>query len=216
MNDVTEASTNAAQAVVDQHIAGSHGQRIALRFGDKRYSFHDLAAITNRVGNMLRRLSVKPGRHVVVAVPESPAYLATILGAMKVGAVPVVLTGAIDRATLTRARAATDPVLVVIHQDKLPALDLAAISANEVVVVGQETGAHASFLELVREEPSSLSGARMAAEAAALALFDGSSIQTVKHGDLIGIFALKTAAVGSSRPLELLLNLANGEEVALG
>jgi len=216
MNDVTEAFTNAAQAVVDQHITGSQGQRTALRFGDKRYTFHDLAAIANRVGNMLKRLSVKPGRHVAVAVPESPAYVATILGAMKIGAVPAVLTGAIDRAALTSARAATDPALVVIHQDKLPTLELGATSPNEVVVVGQDAGAYASFLELVREEPSSLSSARMEADAAALALFDGSSVQTVKHGELIEIFARKAAVVGSSRPLELLLSLANGDEVVLG
>jgi acyl-coenzyme A synthetase/AMP-(fatty) acid ligase len=215
MNDVSEAFTNAAQAVIDRHIADSQGQQTALRFGDKRYSFHDLAAIANRVGNMLKRLSVTPGRHVAVAVPESPAYVATILGAMKIGAVPVAFTAAIDRAALTGARTATNPAIVVIHQDYMSALELGGTSPNEVVVVGQNPGTYASFLDRVREEPSSLIGARMKTDAAALALFDGSAVQTVKHGELFTIFARKTA-VGSSRPLELLQRLASGNEVALG
>src|SRR6185503_465900 len=48
-----EALANVTQAAVDRHITGADGQRTALRFGDKQYSFHDLAALTNRAGNML-------------------------------------------------------------------------------------------------------------------------------------------------------------------
>src|SRR5262245_50425711 len=100
MSAIGEALANAAQAAVDRHITGSQGQETALRFADKRYTFHDLAALTNRVGNMLKRLSAAPGRHVIVAVPESPAFVSTVLGAIKIGAVPVVMTCAVDAGAL--------------------------------------------------------------------------------------------------------------------
>jgi acyl-coenzyme A synthetase/AMP-(fatty) acid ligase len=214
MSEVGAAIANVAQAAVDRHITVAQGQRTALRFVEKRYSFHDLAAIVNRVGNMLKRLAVAPGRHVVVALPESPAYVATMLGAMKIGAVPVILSGTIDKGALSRARAAVDPALVVIHQDKVAALD--GTKPDAVVVVGQDVGAYMSFVELVREEPSSLSGARVEADAPALALFDGASLRVLKQGELVAALSQPpTSASGSERILDLLRALANGDEVLL-
>ena len=66
-----EGTSNAATSIVDRHISDNAGDRLALRYGDKRYSYHDLAALMNRAGNMLRRLGVGPGDEILVAVAPS-------------------------------------------------------------------------------------------------------------------------------------------------
>jgi acyl-coenzyme A synthetase/AMP-(fatty) acid ligase len=215
MSDVGKELANAAQAAVDRHITGSQGLQTALRYGDKRYTFHDLAALTNRVGNMLKRLSATAGRFVIVAVPESPAYVSTILGAIKIGAVPVILTAAIDAGTLAKARAAAEAALLIIHQNNVVLLGSDAKS-DEVVVVGNDVGAYKSFVDLVREEPSSLQAVRMPGDAAALAWFDGTSMKSIPHRELVATLARKDASSTAPRILAQLHALAGGSEITLG
>ena len=62
-----ETTSNAAMLIVDRHIAENAGDRLALRYGDKRYSYHDLAALMNRAGNMLRRFGIGSGDEILVA-----------------------------------------------------------------------------------------------------------------------------------------------------
>ena len=48
---VAEAvATNAASSIVDQHVTGNEGDRLAFRYRDKRYSYYDLAALTESCG----------------------------------------------------------------------------------------------------------------------------------------------------------------------
>ena len=53
------------------------GDKLAMRYGEKRYSYHDLAALMNRAGNMLRRFGVGPGDEILVAVSPSPSLVAS-------------------------------------------------------------------------------------------------------------------------------------------
>ncbi len=215
MSAVGEALANAAQAAVDRHITGSQGQETALRFADKRYTFHDLAALTNRVGNMLKRLAAGPGRNVIVVLPESPAYVGTVLGALKIGAVPVVMTGATNAGALAKLRGTVKPAVLVIHQNNLAVLG-AGNDPEEAVVVGNDTGGYKSFVELVREEPSSLQAAKMAPDTAALAWFDGATMKTIPHRELIDAMEGKGGASGAPKVLVQLKTLAGGGEIALG
>jgi acyl-coenzyme A synthetase/AMP-(fatty) acid ligase len=212
MAPIGEALVNVTQAAVDRHITGADGQRTALRFGDKQYSFHDLAALTNRAGNMLKQLGVAVGRSVVIAVPPSPAYAASLLGAMKIGALPVLFAGAIDRAALAKVLADVKPALLVIHQDHLRALEPRSIADDAVVVVGQEPGRHKSFLALVREAPSSLSGAPAAP---ALCIHDGASPRTLSTAELTAALQQQSGAPAGGKAVDLLRTLSAGGTVVL-
>ena len=41
-----EAANNAASLIIDQHISENTGDHPAIRFREKRYSYHDLALRT--------------------------------------------------------------------------------------------------------------------------------------------------------------------------
>src|SRR5258708_2990718 len=95
-----EATSNAATLIVDRHISDNAGDKLALRYGEKRYSYHDLAALMNRAGNMLGRFGVGAGDEILVAVSPSPSLLASVLGAMKIGAAAIVLPKSADQSVV--------------------------------------------------------------------------------------------------------------------
>jgi benzoate-CoA ligase len=80
---------NAATAFIDRHLSEGHGDRVALRFGQQSLTYAQVAASVNRVGNMLRRLGVRPEERVLLVVLDSPAFVYSFWGAIKIGAVPV-------------------------------------------------------------------------------------------------------------------------------
>src|SRR5262245_57533491 len=139
MGRVETGPANAAALLVDQHIAANRGDQTALRYGDRRYSFNDLAALTNRGGNLLRRSEVRPGGCVVLLLSPSPAFFAALLGAIKIGAVPLISEGHWGAADLGRCLTASSPALAVVEQARVPELEAAPGAAGvKTVVVGAD------------------------------------------------------------------------------
>ncbi|HEV2236375.1 MAG TPA: benzoate-CoA ligase family protein [Ktedonobacterales bacterium] len=82
---------NAAVAFVDGPLARGWGARSAIRTSQGDTTYAQLAELTNRAGNALRALGVEMEQRVGVLLYDSPALAATFYGAIKIGAVPVVL-----------------------------------------------------------------------------------------------------------------------------
>ena len=82
-------SFNAASVFVDRHVAAGHGDRVALRWQDQVVTYAQLAAEVNRAGNALRRLGVRPEERVLLVLWDSPEFVYSFWGALKIGAVPV-------------------------------------------------------------------------------------------------------------------------------
>lgn len=216
MVEIHDVLPNAVTILMDRHIAATRGDRRALSYGDKHYTFHDVAALMNRAGNMLRELAVARGQRVLIAVPPSPALVASLLGAMKIGAVPMVCR--CGAAELRPCLEAVQPAVTIIHETLLPTLgDVDDRSERgTVVVVGRDAAGHASFLDLVRQAPSSLRTEAVGGAAPAVGICVGAEIRTVTHAEL------ETAVAGASGDglgdwdlLPMLRALANGERTAL-
>lgn len=80
---------NAATAFIDRHLNEGRGERIALRWADQEITYAQLAANVNRAGNALRTLGVRPEERVLLVVLDSPEFVYSFWGAIKIGAVPV-------------------------------------------------------------------------------------------------------------------------------
>jgi benzoate-CoA ligase len=74
---------------IDRHVATGHGDRAALRWHDQVVTYAQLAADINRAGNALRRLGVRPEERVLLVMWDSPEFVSSFWGALKIGAVPV-------------------------------------------------------------------------------------------------------------------------------
>ncbi len=82
---------NAATAFVDGPLSRGWGARAAIRTSQGDTTYAQLAELTNRAGNGLRALGVEMEQRVGLLLNDSPALAATFFGAIKIGAVPVVL-----------------------------------------------------------------------------------------------------------------------------
>ena len=105
---------NAAVDLVDRHVAEGRGARISYIDDIGTHTYADLARRSDAAGRMLLSLGVVPEQRVLLVMVDTFELPALFLGAMKVGAVPVLLNTmlrAADYAHFTRDSRA--PVLVV-------------------------------------------------------------------------------------------------------
>jgi acetyl-CoA synthetase len=77
------------------------------RFGAARFTFSDIARLTDKFGNMLRGHGIEKGDRVIIMFPRIPEWAIAMVGALKIGAIPIPLTAC---AMLTpRRRSAARP-----------------------------------------------------------------------------------------------------------
>jgi acyl-coenzyme A synthetase/AMP-(fatty) acid ligase len=181
---LSSEAANAASVIVDHQISENNGDRNALRFREKRYSFNDLAALMNRAGNMMHRLGVNAGDAVLIAVAPSPSLLASIFGAMKIGALPVLLPSDAAAAAIASLGGKWNAKLLIAETARLATLS--APAGMTVLVVGEAADGHKSFVHEMRESASSLTKAAVANGTPALALLQNGALVSIAHQKLAG------------------------------
>ncbi|HEY4243588.1 MAG TPA: benzoate-CoA ligase family protein [Kofleriaceae bacterium] len=82
---------NAAVDLLHRHVAEGRGHRIAVVDDEGEYTYADVAARANRVAGALAQLGVVPEQRVALVMCDSVDFIATFLGAIAYGAVPVPL-----------------------------------------------------------------------------------------------------------------------------
>ncbi len=80
---------NAGTYFVDRNVVEGRGRNIAIECGDELVSYQQLLERTNKAGNALRSLGVRPEERVVLLLLDSPEFLYSFFGAIKIGAVAV-------------------------------------------------------------------------------------------------------------------------------
>ena len=80
---------NAATAFLDARLAEGRGAKPAIYYEGKTYTYAEVAALANRVGNGLLDLGVDMEQRVGLLLLDSPEFAASFFGAIKMGAVPI-------------------------------------------------------------------------------------------------------------------------------
>ncbi|HYL22006.1 MAG TPA: AMP-binding protein, partial [Gemmatimonadales bacterium] len=80
---------NAARWFVDRHVDEGRDGCLAILHEGRRLTYGDVSAGTNRLGNALRRLGVGMEQRVVLLLHDSPEFVWSFWGALKIGAVPI-------------------------------------------------------------------------------------------------------------------------------
>jgi acyl-coenzyme A synthetase/AMP-(fatty) acid ligase len=226
VSQAADAPANIAGRLIDTLIASNRGDHHAFAYGEKRYSYQDVAALMNRAGNMVKAMGVTNASPVLVVLPPSPAFVATVLGAIKAGAMPVLGVAAGDPSALQACIAAVRPALVVLHQNDIARLEaaLAALPAEAVIVVGGDGNDRKSFVEEMRGQSSWLAAEPAAGDAPALGLWNGASLRTLSHAGLATLIDAGGDAQGNagvaisadaSAAIALLRVFAKGEATTL-
>jgi benzoate-CoA ligase family protein len=80
---------NAASYFVDRNVLEGRGRKTAIECGDDCVTYQQLMEGTNRAGNALRALEVRPEERVLLLLLDGPEFLYSFFGAIKMGAVAV-------------------------------------------------------------------------------------------------------------------------------
>ncbi len=150
---------NMVSLLLERHIEQGRGDRIAIYYGDERMTYQQLYELTNRVGNALVDLGIEPEQRVLLLLPDGPEFVATFLGAMKIGAVPVPINVLATPSDLAYFFNDSRTKVVVTAQEFLPKIAASRSQCpflRHVIVAGDDGGKDLSFRRLVEKSSSKL------------------------------------------------------------
>jgi len=83
---------NAAFVAIDKHLATWRKNKIALYWegedgSTKKFTFYEIALLSNKLGNVLKKYDVKKGDRVFIFLPRIPELFISFIGILKIGAV---------------------------------------------------------------------------------------------------------------------------------
>lgn len=87
INIVIPEHINLTTYYLEENLTAGRGDRVAIYYLDETYTFKQLSALTNRVGNVLKELGVTFEDRVLLVLQDSPEWLAGWYATMKIGGV---------------------------------------------------------------------------------------------------------------------------------
>lgn len=146
MTTLVERPFNLAAACVDAHIEAGRGARPALRAGGATISYADLADLVARAAGMLRQIGLAPEDRCVLLLRDGPEFVATFLGAVRIGAVPVPFSTLLVASEARYQLANCGAKAVVAAGDLAPLVDEARGGIGRIALVATGPGARADWL----------------------------------------------------------------------
>src|SRR5262245_16790925 len=142
------ARFNSASFFVDRHVAEGRGDTIAFFHEGGALSYTALQELVNRAGNALLNLGVRREQRVLCLLLDSPEFVATFWGAIKIGAIPIPVNTMMRSADylyfLDDSRAPVAVISEPLLAEAGPILPQAT-HLKHVVVAGKPSGAQLGF-----------------------------------------------------------------------
>jgi benzoate-CoA ligase family protein len=82
---------NLASHLLDARLAEGAGDRIAIRTADRTLSYREVMRLSARVAHALEGADVRAEERVIIALPDGPAFVATLFGIVRHGSVAVMV-----------------------------------------------------------------------------------------------------------------------------
>jgi benzoate-CoA ligase len=80
---------NIASHLSDRPVSQGRKDKIAIYFEDKILTYQEINELANKTGNAIKSLGVRMEERIMLLLPDCPVFIASFLGAVKIGAVPV-------------------------------------------------------------------------------------------------------------------------------
>lgn len=157
---------NIASYFVDRNVENGRGDRTALISRSGFCTYRELAALTNRVGNVLRELGVRQEQRVLLALSDSVEFVATWYAVIKIGGVTAEVYTFLHARDYAYYLDYTRAEVVVVDMITLERMREAAAGSpylRRLLVVGARPedlrAGEVSFDELVAQAPTELEAA---------------------------------------------------------
>ncbi|MBE3595528.1 MAG: acetate--CoA ligase [Hydrogenibacillus sp.] len=134
---------NMAYEAIDRHAETWRKNKIALYYSDakreEQYTFLQMKELSNRFGNVLRKLGVQKGDRIFIFLPRSPETYVSLFGIIKVGAVAGPLFEAFMEQAVKDRLADSEAVALVTTPELLPRVPYRELPAlRHIILVGAE------------------------------------------------------------------------------
>lgn len=123
---------NIADYFLDARVREGRGERIALRTDDGDWTYAEVQSHANRWGNLLRDAGVQPEQRVLIGTLDSPDHVGALFGALKIGAVPVMVNPFLKPDAIAWFYQYTDATAAVVHSETLEPFEAAFASARRL------------------------------------------------------------------------------------
>lgn len=143
---------NLAQFYLDRNVELGLADKTAIYFRDKNYSYAQLVSFSNKVGNFLKNLGVEVEDRVLMVINDSPEFVASWYGIIKIGAVATDVYSYLQPKDYEYFLNYTRAKVAIIDAISLPRMEPVLNNSRylkHVVVIGDHTSKHLSFEELV-------------------------------------------------------------------
>ena len=140
----TDQRLNIAEHLLTDRVREGHGERTALRLDDSSLSYAEVDALADRYASALHHLDVRAEERVFVAMPDGPGFVGALFGALKLGAVPVMVNPHQPADAFAGIVAYAGARLAIVDAEAVPLAEEAASLAGRalpLLVVGDATGA---------------------------------------------------------------------------
>ncbi len=184
---------NAANVFVDENVQNGRGQNIAIYNGDETLTYRDALELVNRTGNALKNIGIDGEERVMLLLLDSPEFVASFFGAIKIGAVPIPTNTMLKANDYQYFLNDSGAKTLIVHDVLLTEIE--KIKSNlkylkNIIVVGNAGGDYLSFDDLVMKESSDLEAAETSKDDAAFWLYSSGSTGSPKgvvhlHHDML-------------------------------
>jgi benzoate-CoA ligase family protein len=123
---------NIADHFLDARVREGRGDRPALLGDGGTLTYRDVQALANRFGHVLRESGAEPEQRVLIALPDSPEFVAALFGTLKIGAVVVMVNPGLPAEEIRGLVAYTRARVVIAHQGAAAAFEEATRDAPSV------------------------------------------------------------------------------------
>ena len=121
---------NIADYFLDDRIREGAGDRVALRTAEETVTYAALQARANRFANALEAIGVHPEQRVLIGLPDVPDFPAALFGALKMGAVGVMMNCYLSESRIREMYDYTRAAAVIVHADNAEVFTRAAHGAR--------------------------------------------------------------------------------------
>jgi benzoate-CoA ligase family protein len=169
---------NAAAEFVDRHLGEGRAGRIALRYEGRTFTYGQVAEAVNRVGNALHALGVEMENRVLLLLYDSPEFVASFFGAIKIGAVPVPVNTMMRAQDYEYFLNDSRAKVLIVHRPLWD--DVAKVRSRlkylkHVVIVGEPEPGHQAFDRWIAQASPDLEPAPTSKDDAAFWLYSSGS-----------------------------------------
>jgi acetyl-CoA synthetase len=155
---------NMGQDCCDRQAEGNNLNKVALYWENeageaRKYTFLDFKNMSNQFGNLLKGLGFAKGDRFIVRLPNIPEFQTTVLGGMKIGAVPIPISTMFTAKEISYRANDSGAKAIVTTEAGIEAVEEAAKTSpplKHVLVVRGKKGKHLSYEKLMERAPREL------------------------------------------------------------